>query len=156
MVDTLCWAVFKIHYNYWSRDSAKNSEKKRRFRDFGEKYTFDRKTNATSVFISSMPMIFIFGLAKKYLLEKSYVGFMIKFVLYLTHDYRLFLCKTQCKCIRVPCISVIVYRGKVSKYGSNQGPYSRRKPQHRRGFGLSRNGRISISRGGVNLRAGSS
>ena len=72
------------------------------------------------MFISLMVMIFIFGFTKKYLLEKkSYSGFMIKFELYLTRDYRLFLCKIQWKCIRAPCIFVIVYIGKVSKYGSN-------------------------------------
>ena len=45
------------------KDSGENSEK-RRFWDFGEKYTFDRKTSATKVFISSMVMIFILGFAK--------------------------------------------------------------------------------------------
>ena len=45
--------------------------KKRRFRDFGENFTFDRKTNATTVFISSMQMNFIFGFARKYLLDKK-------------------------------------------------------------------------------------
>ena len=34
---------------------------------------FLRKTNGTSMFISMMRMIFIFGFAKKYLSEKSYV-----------------------------------------------------------------------------------
>ena len=33
--------------------------------------TFLRKTNATSVFISMMRLIFIFGFAKKYLLEEK-------------------------------------------------------------------------------------
>ena len=33
--------------------------------------TSDSKTNTTSVFISSMAMIFIFGFAKKYLHEKT-------------------------------------------------------------------------------------
>ena len=36
------------------------------------------KTNGTSVFISSMAMIFIFDCAQNDLLEKSYVSFMIK------------------------------------------------------------------------------
>ena len=53
--------------------------KKRRFWDFEEKCTFDRKTNATSVFISSMAMIFIFGFAKNYLLEKKLRLFYDKF-----------------------------------------------------------------------------
>ena len=62
---------------------------------------------------------FYFWTCKKYLLEKSYSGFMIKIELYLTHDYRLFLCKIQWKCIQVPCIPVIIYIGKISRYGSN-------------------------------------
>ena len=77
------------------------------------------KTKATSVFISMMRLIFIFGFAKIYLSEKSYVGFMIKFELYLVHNYRLFLCKIQWKCIRVPCITVMIYIGRISRYGSN-------------------------------------
>ena len=36
------------------------------------------KTNGTSVFISSMAMIFIFDCAQNDLLEKSYASFMIK------------------------------------------------------------------------------
>ena len=63
-----------------------------RMRFSGGRY---RETKATRVFISMMPMIFIFGFAKLYLLEKSYSCFMVKFELYLTRTYALFLCKIQ-------------------------------------------------------------
>ena len=66
----------KIHYiGVWI---PKRTLKKSGFWELGEKYSFDRKTNATSVFISSMVMIFIFGFAKNYLLEKKLQRFYDK------------------------------------------------------------------------------
>ena len=59
----------KIHYI--GVGIPKRTLKKWRFGDFGEKYTFDRKTNGTNVFISSIAMIFIFGFSKNYLLEEK-------------------------------------------------------------------------------------
>ena len=61
--------LVKIHYI--GVGIPERSRKNVGFWDFGEKCTFDRKTNATRVFISSMPMIFIFGFAKNYLLEQK-------------------------------------------------------------------------------------
>ena len=62
---------------------------------------------------------FYFWFCQKIFTRKKLRLFYEKNELYLTHNYRLFLCKIQWKCIRVPCISVIVYIGKVNKYGSN-------------------------------------
>ena len=62
--------IVKIHYI--GVGIPKRTLKKWRFGDFGEKYTFDRKTNDTSVFISSMAMIFIFGFATKDAKGKKY------------------------------------------------------------------------------------
>ena len=61
--------IVKIHYiGEWI---PKRSRKNRRFGGFEQMRAFLRKTKATSVFISMMRMIFIFGFAKIYLLGKK-------------------------------------------------------------------------------------
>ena len=99
-------------------DFTQNSKKERHLRDLVLWVIGSQNKCVQCVYLDDADD-FYFWICEKVFTKKSYVSFIITFELYLTHDYRLFLCKIQWKCTRVHCISIIVYIGKVSRYGSN-------------------------------------